>query len=83
MAQTYRLPVYRVSLVKEGTISTADRQAFTCPQTVANTVRAYLDGADREMFVVILLDFEVPARRDLHRFNRHARLQPGSSARSL
>ncbi|MFN3653420.1 MAG: JAB domain-containing protein [Armatimonadota bacterium] len=51
----YQLPIYRVSLVREGTLTTATA-TITSPEDAATILREHLDGADREMLVVLLLD---------------------------
>ena len=55
IAQAYRIPVYKVQLVRESTMQHAQRQVRSSAD-VASLLRLYLDGADREHFVVILLD---------------------------
>lgn len=49
------LTVYRVQLVEERTIA-VPRLRVDYPRHAAEVIRRYLDGADRECFVVLLLD---------------------------
>src|SRR5262245_43322686 len=50
-----RIPIYRVTLVREGKMPTYESRIRSSAN--AHTVlQEYMDGADREMFVVILLD---------------------------
>jgi DNA repair protein RadC len=51
----YALPIYRVTLVREGTLATAQPQ-FRSSRDATAIVRAFLAGVDREHFVVLLLD---------------------------
>jgi DNA repair protein RadC len=55
VTKLYSVPIYRITLVRDGTMQTATKQIRTS-QDAADIVRQYLDGADREHFVVILLD---------------------------
>ena len=55
LAQSYRIPVYKVQLVRESSVPHEQRQVRSSAD-VAALLRLYLDGADREHFVVILLD---------------------------
>ena len=48
-------PIYRIQLVRDGRQKMTDRQ-ITSPADAATILRAYLQGADREYFVVMLLD---------------------------
>ena len=52
--QTY-VPVYRVTLVRERQMPSY-QQKFRCSADAAHLLSAYLDGVDREYFVVFLLD---------------------------
>ncbi len=52
----YSIPVYRVALVRERGLSQLKRPQFTSPQQIAAMLSAYLKGADREHFVVLLLN---------------------------
>ena len=51
----YRIPIYQVRLVRDGSQPTA-RKKVDSPSTAAQVLQQYLDGADREHFVVLLLD---------------------------
>ena len=53
MSKHYRIPVYKVQLVRESSLQHAQRQVRSSAD-VASLLRLYLDGADREHFVVIL-----------------------------
>ena len=48
-------PIYKIQLVRDGRQKMTDRQ-MTSPADAATVLRAYLQGADREYFVVMLLD---------------------------
>jgi len=52
---TYRIPVYRVQLVKESNF-TSDTKQISCPQDAYSILQGYMQGLDRENFVVLLLD---------------------------
>jgi len=54
-AATYFAPIYRIQLVRDGRQSMIARQ-MTSPVDAATVLRAYLQGADREYLVVMLLD---------------------------
>ena len=51
----YRVPIYQVTLVREGTL-TAPRPRLRSAQDAAELLRQFLGAVDREHFVVILLD---------------------------
>lgn len=51
----YRIPIYQVKLVRDGS-QVAARKKVSSPVTAASVLHEYLDGADREHFVVLLLD---------------------------
>lgn len=51
----YRIPVYRVRLVRHARHSVAQREVRE-PRSAVEVVRSYLNGADREHLVAILLD---------------------------
>jgi len=53
-ARTYSLPGLEVRLVRDRTVDRPTRKISTAADA-ADLVREYLDGADREHFVVILL----------------------------
>ncbi|ETW92387.1 MAG: DNA repair protein RadC [Candidatus Entotheonella factor] len=49
------MPIYRVTLVQEGKVKSY-RKRIVNSSTASNVLRSYLDDADREHFVVLLLD---------------------------
>ena len=49
------IPVYRLQLIRDTNFRTASKQ-MCGPQEVTSLVSAYLDGADREHFVVLTRD---------------------------
>ena len=51
----YRIPRYRVCLVREGAHSSEVR-AINSPADAYSLLRTYLDGSDREHFVTVLVD---------------------------
>ncbi|RJX17706.1 MAG: DNA repair protein RadC [Ammonifex sp.] len=51
----YEIPVYRIQLVKESSV-TMDPKKIESPEAVAKVLQGYLAGADREHFVVVMLD---------------------------
>lgn len=51
----YKVPDYKVMLVKEGVISTKKKK-ISKPEDLAEILKKYLDGLDREVFCSILLD---------------------------
>lgn len=51
---TYTIPVYKIQLVREGGI-TAPANRVGSPEDVYKILKSYLEGADRENFVVILV----------------------------
>ncbi len=51
----HRLPIYRVALVRESS-QPSILNRITTPRNVYEIASSYLDGADREHFVVIMLD---------------------------
>jgi DNA repair protein RadC len=53
--RSYRVPGYRVSLVREGGVRLAERPQMREPATAARLFAAYLGDQDREHFVVALL----------------------------
>jgi len=52
--KTY-IPIYRVTLVREGQMPSSVQQ-IRCSADAARILWAYLDGVDREHFVIVLLD---------------------------
>ena len=51
----YRIPIYQVKLVRDGSLTT-ERKRIEGPATAASVLHQYFEGADREHFVVLLLD---------------------------
>lgn len=51
----YRIPIYRVQLVRDGSQKT-ERKKVSQPAVAAEVLWQFLEGADREHFVVVLLD---------------------------
>jgi DNA repair protein RadC len=51
----YEIPIYRVALVREGTLPTDDKKIRNSG-SVARLLQTYIADADREHFVVILVD---------------------------
>lgn len=52
-----RYPVYKITLVREGSLSHPEpREKITDPRQAYELLAAYLEGADREHFVMLLLD---------------------------
>jgi DNA repair protein RadC len=51
----YRIPIYQVRLVRDGS-QRAERKKVNAPATAAEVLHQYLSEADREHFVVLLLD---------------------------
>ena len=51
----YRIPIYQVKLVRDGS-QPSERKKVDCAATAARILQQYLEGADREHFVVLLLD---------------------------
>ena len=54
--KTYHVPVYKVVLVRDGSVKQTERPLIRTSGDVARLLAAYLDGADREHFVVFLLN---------------------------
>lgn len=52
----YGIPIYKVSLVREAQFRTTTRPQFMNSGAVATVLREYLEGVDREHFVVLLMD---------------------------
>ncbi len=48
------IPVYQVQLVRDGSVKTCDKN-ITTPRQAFDILIEYLDGADRETFVILLL----------------------------
>jgi DNA repair protein RadC len=51
----YRIPIYQVKLVRDGS-QAAERKKVSHPAVAAEVLWTFLEGADREHFVVLLLD---------------------------
>jgi DNA repair protein RadC len=51
----YRIPIYQVKLVRDGSHA-AERKKVSQPAVAAEVLWTFLEGADREHFVVLLLD---------------------------
>jgi DNA repair protein RadC len=51
----YRIPIYQVRLVRDGS-QRAERKKVSAPSAAAEVLHQYLADADREHFVVLLLD---------------------------
>ncbi len=51
----YKIPEYKVMLVKDGNVGTS-KKTIRSPFDVVETFRSYLDGADREHFCIAMLD---------------------------
>ena len=51
----YRIPIYQVKLVRDGS-QKAERKKVSQPAVAAEVLWKFLEGADREHFVVVLLD---------------------------
>lgn len=54
--KSYSIPVYRVQLVRDSKLTPSERYQVRESRSAAQIVREYLDGTDREHFVVLLLD---------------------------
>jgi len=55
MSNRYRVPIYRVQLVRESGLWASEKEVTT-PMIAAEIARAYLDGVDRENFIAMMLD---------------------------
>ena len=54
---TYRIPIYKVSLVRDGSYQSPSK-AITSPPDAFSILEGYMQGLDREHFVVLLLDIK-------------------------
>lgn len=54
-ARMHRLPIYKVALVREGSQPSV-MKSIKNPRNVYEIASTYLEGADREHFVVMMLD---------------------------
>ena len=52
---SYRLPVIKITAIRESSAS-ADYRMIDTPYAASEVLRAYLEGADREQCVALLLD---------------------------
>src|SRR5215470_416464 len=52
----YRIPVYRVALVREGSLSQLERPRISDPTEAVRILNAYLYNADREHLVALFLN---------------------------
>src|SRR5882672_10419823 len=52
----YRIPVYRVTLVREGSLSQLERPRITDPTEAVRILNTYLHNADREHLVALFLN---------------------------
>ena len=52
----YRIPVYGVTLVREGSLSQLERPRITDPTDAVRILNAYLHNADREHLVALFLN---------------------------
>jgi DNA repair protein RadC len=55
VSKTSRIPIYKVMLVREAGLSASEAE-ITNPKIAASIARDYLEGLDREHFIVLLLD---------------------------
>ncbi len=55
VAKTYRLPCYRVQIVREGSVQAEDKHADS-PGAIVAILRPMFEGMDREQFVVVMLN---------------------------
>ena len=55
LVEQYEFPVYRCTLVREGTISTEKRRVNS-PEDAVTILEPQFTGADREKFLLLLLD---------------------------
>lgn len=53
--ERYEIPRYRVSLVREGFLTT-DTPTFSCPQNVYRFIKTLFSDMDREQLVVLMVD---------------------------
>jgi len=54
--KTYKINVYKINMVRNSTISVKPPEhCFSSPAMAAEIIRAYLVGADREHFIVLML----------------------------
>jgi DNA repair protein RadC len=53
--KVYKIPRYRVLMVKEGAVS-AERKRMCSPQDIYNAVGDIIENVDREYFLIVILD---------------------------
>lgn len=51
----YRIPRYKIQLVREGS-QASEVKKVSSPEAATPLIQSYLEGADRENFIVLLLD---------------------------
>ena len=56
MSTTYTIPVYHISLVRDGKVKQTERPQIRHSRNGAEILRSYLAEVDREHFVVLLLN---------------------------
>ncbi len=56
MERDYSVPIYRIMMVKDSAITTGGMEKISSPRDANDLLSAYLEGVDREHFVVLLLD---------------------------
>lgn len=52
----YKVPEYKVMLVRDSGTITAPKKAIKSPDDVSSVFQSYIDGMDREVFVIAMLD---------------------------
>src|SRR5690348_16971946 len=52
----YEVPVYKCQLVRETSLTLAERPVIRAPQDAAQILACHLQGTDRENFVCLMLD---------------------------
>ena len=52
----YRIPIYKIMLIRDGSIAVKPTDAISNSATVVEIVRAYLAGVDREHCIILMLD---------------------------
>jgi len=55
-AKALRLPEYRVSVVRDGSVDVEGAEALDSPDIVARAMRQIINGDEREFFVLFMLD---------------------------
>lgn len=54
--KTYSIPIYKVSLVRDSKVKTETNPKVTRSVDLIPILRSFLEGTDREHFIVVLLD---------------------------